>query len=275
MNPGDASNGPEAAPRLDAAGVSVRYGNGSAALFDVSLQVGRGERVALLGPNGAGKTTLLRAVSGLLRVHGGRVETGRLSLDGVALQALDAARRVRAGIAQVMEGRRIFADLTVRENLLAGAHTRSRRAPAGSRVEDTLDEVLAYFPVLRERLHSAAGYLSGGEQQMLAIGRALMARPTLLLLDEPSLGVAPKIVEQISGILARINERGVAMLIVEQNASVALALCHRAYILENGRVAAHGTSAQLAQDERVRDIYLGASAEGRRSFRRPAATGAA
>ncbi|HVR52665.1 MAG TPA: ABC transporter ATP-binding protein [Pseudorhodoferax sp.] len=252
---------------LQLRGLSVRYGSGSRALSAVDLDLAPGEIVAILGPNGAGKTTVLRAVSGLLQFHRGQVEAGAVLFDGRPLQGLDAMARVRAGIAQVMEGRRIFGEMSVAENLMAGAYTRARRGAEGRALHETLARVLDYFPILQDRLHGAAGYLSGGEQQMLAIGRALMAGPRLLLLDEPSLGVAPKVVAQISGILQRINASGVSVLLVEQNASVALDICHRAVVLENGQVAMHGTADALRSDPRMREIYLGMAGEGRRSVR--------
>jgi len=257
----------KAPPLLEVCDLSVRYGSGSRALTDVSYSLAAGEIVAILGPNGAGKTTVLRAVSGLLPVHHGQVESGSLRFDGHAMERLNAAGRVRQGLAQVMEGRRIFGEMTVAENLMAGAHTRPRVGARRAELKDTLDRVLDYFPILKQRLDAIAGYLSGGEQQMLAIGRALMAAPRLLLLDEPSLGVAPKIVAQISEILLRINQSGVSVLLVEQNASVALDLCHHALVLENGRVAVSGTAGVLQSDPRVREIYLGMSGQGRRSFR--------
>ena len=256
-----------ASPLLEVRDLSVRYGSGSRALTSVSLDLAAGEIVAILGPNGAGKTTVLRAISGLLQLHRGQVESGSMRFDGQAIARLDAAARVRLGLAQVMEGRRIFGEMTVAENLIAGAHTRRRTGAAGAELKDTLARVLDYFPILKERLNGTAGYLSGGEQQMLAIGRALMAAPRLLLLDEPSLGVAPKIVAQISEILRRINQSGVSVLLVEQNASVALNLCNHALVLENGQVAVTDTADALRNDPRVREIYLGMSGEGRRSFR--------
>lgn len=256
-----------AAPLLQVDRLAVQYGGGSRALDDVSLTVQAGEIVAILGPNGAGKTTILRAISGLLGFHAGRTVLGSVRIDGVPVDALDAAARVRLGVAQVMEGRRIFGELTVHDNLMAGGYTR----PAVHERMAHLEKVLDYFPILRERLRATAGYLSGGEQQMLAIARALMVSPRLLLLDEPSLGIAPKIVAQIAEILRRINAGGVSVLLIEQNAGVALDLADRALILETGRVAIEGTAEGLRVDPRVRDIYLGlVGAEGaqRRSFRR-------
>ena len=254
-------------PLLCLKDIAVRYGSGERALEGLSLEMARGEIVAVLGPNGAGKTTVLRAVSGLLQFHGGVVDRGSVEMDGRPITLLEAPSRVRLGIAQVMEGRRVFGGLTVAENLWSGAHTRPPGREGRERANAIFERVLGYFPILGERLRGTAGYLSGGEQQMLAIGRALMAQPRLLLLDEPSLGVAPKIVAQIGEILQRINADGVSMLLVEQNANVALALCHRAVVLERGRVAMQGAAQALKSDPRVREVYLGLAGDGRRSFR--------
>ena len=227
---------PSAAPprgeqMLAVRNVEVVYDDVVLTLRGMSLDVGKGEIVALLGANGAGKTTLLRAVTGLLPVHRGKITKGSVELEGARIDKLDAPQIVRRGIAQVMEGRRVFAELTVDENLRAGAFTRSSR----SEVKESYDRVYGLFPILTERRHATAGYLSGGEQQMLAIGRALMAAPRLLLLDEPSLGLAPKIVEQIRDIVVEVNRQGTSVLIVEQNAQMALAIANRGYVLETGR----------------------------------------
>src|SRR5918997_3051434 len=216
----DAATG---APEGDARMLAVRnlevvYDDVVLTLRGMSLDVGRGEIVALLGANGAGKTTLLRAVTGLLPVHRGKITKGSVELEGARIDRLDAPQIVSRGIAQVMEGRRVFAELTVDENLRAGAFTRSSR----SEVKEGYDRVYGLFPILTERRHATAGYLSGGEQQMLAIGRALMAAPRLLLLDEPSLGLAPKIVEQIAEVVTEINRQGTTGILVEQNAAMAL-----------------------------------------------------
>lgn len=251
-----------AQPMLAVRGVSVAYGS-VVALRDVSLEVVSGEVVALLGANGAGKTTLLRAVSGLLALHRGAITAGTIELDGHPLTKHDPAWAVRHGLAQVMEGRRIFAELTVDENLRSGAFTRTDRAATRERY----DHVLELFPVLAERRRVTAGFLSGGEQQMLAIGRALMAAPRLLLLDEPSLGLAPLIVEQIGEIIATVNREGVTVLLVEQNAAMALRLAHRGYVLETGRVVKHGSCGELLGDASIREFYLGVGEAGRRSFR--------
>jgi branched-chain amino acid transport system ATP-binding protein len=256
------------APEQDARMLAVRnvevvYDDVVLTLRGMSLDVGHGEIVALLGANGAGKTTLLRAVTGLLPVHRGKITKGSVELEGTRIDKLDAPRIVRRGIAQVMEGRRVFAELTVDENLRAGAFTRSSR----SEVKEGYDRVYGLFPILTERRHATAGYLSGGEQQMLAIGRALMAAPRLLLLDEPSLGLAPKIVEQIRDIVVEVNRQGTSVLIVEQNAQMALSIADRGYVLETGRVVKDGPAAALRDDDDIREFYLGMGESGRRSFR--------
>jgi branched-chain amino acid transport system ATP-binding protein len=230
--------------------VSTRYG--SIPMLDhVSLRVAAGEMLALLGPNGAGKTTALRAISGLLGLHGGLVTGGSIRFDGYPLPSA-AAACVRAGIAQVLEGRRIFQDLTIEENLVAGGFTVSRK-----RRRQTLEQIYELFPVLRERRRETAGYLSGGQQQMLAIGRALMPKPRLLLLDEPSLGLAPKMIDQIAATIVAINRLGTSIVLVEQNAALALAIAQQAVILEMGRVALQGSAADLRHDPKVRELYLG------------------
>jgi branched-chain amino acid transport system ATP-binding protein len=256
------------APEQDARMLAVRnvevvYDDVVLTLRGMSLDVGHGEIVALLGANGAGKTTLLRAVTGLLPVHRGKITKGSVELEGTRIDKLDAPKIVRRGIAQVMEGRRVFAELTVDENLRAGAFTRSSR----SEVKEGYDRVYGLFPILTERRHATAGYLSGGEQQMLAIGRALMAAPRLLLLDEPSLGLAPKIVEQIRDIVVEVNRQGTSVLIVEQNAQMALSIADRGYVLETGRVVKDGPAAALRDDDDIREFYLGMGESGRRSFR--------
>ncbi len=233
--------------------IAVTYHNTIVAVQGVSLEVPDRGVVALLGANGAGKTTILRAVTGLLRLHGGRVVRGSIVFDGERIDTLDATRIVRRGIAQVLEGRRLFAELTVDENLRAGALT----VPDSAAVRRAFDRVMDLFPVLRERRHSIAGYLSGGQQQMLAIGRGLMANPRLLLLDEPSLGLAPMLIQQISDIIAGISASGTAVLLVEQNARMALSLSTYGYVLETGRVVLAQPAADLLRDESVRTFYLG------------------
>ncbi len=243
---------------LEIADLKVNYGQ-IEALKGVSLRVESREIVAILGANGAGKTTLMRTISGLLSPRGGSVV-----FDGTDITRLGADRIVRLGIAQSPEGRRVFGTLSVMENLRLGAFTR----PAGE-VAGSLDFVLEMFPRLAERRNQLAGTMSGGEQQMLAIGRALVAEPRLMLLDEPSLGLAPRVVAEIFAIIARINrEKGTSILLVEQNAVMALGCAQYAYVLENGRVAAEGSGASLAADASIRELYLGVGADGAaRSFR--------
>jgi branched-chain amino acid transport system ATP-binding protein len=232
---------------LEVDGVAASYG-AFLALSDVTLSIGAGEIVALLGPNGAGKTTLIRCISGLLRPRAGTIRW-----EGASLAAEPAHRIVEHGIAVVPEGRRLFASMTVEEHLDLGAFAPHARAERARR----LDEVHAIFPVLRERRGQLVRALSGGQQQMVAIGRALMAAPRLLILDEPSLGLAPRVVESILGVLGEINRRGAAILLVEQNVHAALRLAHRAYILESGRVVGEGSGRALLDDPHVRRAYLG------------------
>lgn len=250
-----------APPLLEVRKLRVDYGQ-IAALHDVSVCVAQGAVVALLGANGAGKTTTLRSISGLLGFHNGRIAGGEIVFDGAPLVG-SAAGRVSRGIAQVMEGRRIFSELTIEDNLIAGAFTVSSKSKRSA----AYDRVFELFPLLAERRGDIAGYLSGGQQQILAIGRALMSGPRLLLLDEPSLGLAPLVVEQIGQAIGMINRAGTAVLLVEQNASVALGLSSEAVILETGRVALSGSSEQLKADPKVRDVYLGMSGHKRRSYR--------
>ena len=231
-------------------------------LRGVSLDVPERGIVALLGPNGAGKTTTLRAITGLLDIHEGEVTKGKIELEGRPLVGKTADAIVRMGVAQVMEGRRVFPELTVEENLLAGATTVPRE-----HARDDLEKFLGRFPILGDRRRQAAGYLSGGEQQMLAIARALMSRPRLLLLDEPSLGLAPRIVEEVGKLVREINEEGVSILLVEQNAGVALELADHAYVLETGRIVLDGTADALKEDADVQEFYLGMGGEERRSYR--------
>jgi branched-chain amino acid transport system ATP-binding protein len=238
------------APLLSVESLDVRYG-AIHALHGVSCEAHPGEIVTLIGSNGAGKSTLLRAISGLVRPSAGRV-----SFDGRDVTGLRPDLIAALGCSHVPEGRRIFANLSVLENLQMGAWT--RRAETAQ----SLEQVLALFPRLRERLTQAGGTLSGGEQQMLAIGRALMARPKLLLLDEPSLGLAPLVVKQIFAIVREINAQGTTVLLVEQNAHQALRVAKRAYVLETGALALSGDAAELARDPRVREAYLGDSARG-------------
>ena len=233
---------------LEVRGLDVLYGDVQA-LWDVSLAVEEGEVVTVIGANGAGKSTLLRAISGLLAPRKGSV-----LLDGEDVTALAPFRRVERGLVLIPEARQLWPAMTVMENLEMGAYARSARAARA----ETLEAVLAMFPVLARRARQKAGTLSGGEQQMCAIGRGLMAQPRLLLLDEPALGLAPLLVREVFATLRKINGRGVTLLLVEQNVKRALTLAGRAYVLESGRVKLHGPAAALARDERVRREYLGA-----------------
>ena len=234
-------------PLLSLERISSYYGD-ARALADISLEVGDGEIVAVVGSNGAGKTTMLRTISGLIHPR-----SGRICFQGEAVERMQAHHRIRLGIAHVPEGRRLFAQMTVRENLLMGAYG----APSWKERAALIDEVCALFPRLKERIGQLAGTLSGGERQMLATARALMARPRLLMLDEPSLGLAPKIVETILAIIRDVNRRGVAVLLVEQNAQLALKAAARAYLLEGGAVVKSGITAEFLADESVRQSYLG------------------
>ena len=251
-------------PLLRLNNVEVIYDRVILVLKGLSLDVPRGKIVALLGSNGAGKSTTLKAISGLLKSEDGEVTDGTIELEGRPIQNRDPAEIVRRGVFQVMEGRRVFEHLTVEENLRAGAHTRGR-----SGFQDDLDMVYHYFPRLRERRTGTAGYLSGGEQQMLAIGRALMARPRLVMLDEPSLGLGPMLVQEIFGIIGRINrEAGTTILLVEQNARLAMSAASYVYLMENGRIVLEGTSDKLRDNEDVKEFYLGLTELGqRKSYR--------
>jgi branched-chain amino acid transport system ATP-binding protein len=245
--------------------IEVIYNHVILVLKGVSLEVPEGGIVALLGGNGAGKTTTLKAISNLLRAERGEVTKGSIAFGGERIDALDAAAVVKRGLIQVMEGRHCFAHLTVEENLLTGAYTRS---DGRTRVADDLDKVYGYFPRLKIRRHAIAGYTSGGEQQMTAIGRALMSRPKMILLDEPSLGLAPQLVEEIFAIVGRLNkEQSVGFLVAEQNTNIALRYAGYGYILENGRVVMDGAAAALRANEDVKEFYLGLSATGRKSYR--------
>jgi branched-chain amino acid transport system ATP-binding protein len=250
---------------LEVNNLEVVYNKAVQVLRGLSLAVPRGRIVALLGSNGAGKSTTLKAISNLLPLENGEMTAGSIRFDGGDIAGLQPHQLVRSGLFHVMEGRHVFEDLSVEENLVAATYaTTGRSAPATS-----FDLVYEYFPRLFDRRKGLAGYLSGGEQQMLAIGRALIARPRLMLLDEPSLGLAPMLVESIFGIIARINaEQGVSMLLVEQNASVALAVAHAGYIMETGKVVIDGDAETLAADPDVREFYLGVGGSGEsRGFR--------
>lgn len=242
--------------------LEVVYDDVMLVLRGVSLKVPEGRIVAMLGANGAGKSTLLRAMSGLLDVHEGEVTRGSVSLDGSPIHHLGPSKIAQRGIKQVLEGRRIFAELTVEENLRVGAHVAVRN------LKTNLARAYDLFPVLADRRKSTAGYLSGGEQQMLAMGRALMSEPRYLLLDEPSLGLAPLVVQQIRDVITQINEQGTTVLLVEQNAAMALSIAEHGYVLENGKVVMDKPAAALLADDDVREFYLGLGAEGTaKSFR--------
>lgn len=249
---------------LELNNVEVLYDDVILVLRGLSLRVEKGSIAALLGSNGAGKTTTLKAISGLLDLEDGEVTDGTICFDGEEIQGFPADRIVRKGLFQVVEGRRVFEHLTVHENLIAGAYTRRDRA----NVPADIDAVFDYFPRLSERQKQHAGYLSGGEQQMLALGRALMACPRMLLLDEPSLGLAPLLVRDIFEIIQRINaEQGTTILLVEQNARLALSIADYGYVMENGRVVLEGGADELSGNEDVREFYLGLGEVGRRSYR--------
>ena len=245
--------------------IEVIYDHVILVLKGVSLSVEQGRIVALLGANGAGKTTTLKAISNLLRAERGEVTKGAIEFDGRRVDRLTPNQLVRLGVCQVMEGRHCFQHLTVEENLLTGAFT---RGVSRAEIKRDLDLVYGYFPRLQERRGSLAGYTSGGEQQMTAVGRALMARPKMILLDEPSMGLAPQIVEEIFEIVKDLNQKeGVSFLLAEQNTMVALRYADYGYILENGRVVMDGAAASLRENEDVKEFYLGLSSAGRKSFR--------
>jgi branched-chain amino acid transport system ATP-binding protein len=244
--------------------IEVVYSHVILVLKGVSLKVKKGGITALLGGNGAGKSTTLKSISNLLASERGEVTKGSVTYSNEYIHDLDPAQLVKKGVIQVMEGRHCFEHLTVEENLLTGAYTRSNN----KEVKEDLERVYNYFPRLRDRRTSLAGYTSGGEQQMIAIGRALMAHPTMILLDEPSMGLAPQLVKQIFEIVAEINRKeGVTILLAEQNTNIALQYAEYAYILENGRVVMEGTAESMRDNEDVKEFYLGISGEGRQSFK--------
>jgi branched-chain amino acid transport system ATP-binding protein len=254
-----------AASLLSVNNIEVIYDHVILVLKGVSLAVPDGEVVALLGANGAGKTTTLKAISNLLRTERGEVTKGTIEYRGERVEKMSPNDLVRRGVVQVMEGRHCFGHLTVEENLLTGAYTRSD-GRAG--IAASLDLVYSYFPRLAERREALAGYVSGGEQQMTAIGRALMAQPSLILLDEPSMGLAPQLVEEIFEIVRRLNENEkVSFLLAEQNTSMALRYARHGYVLENGRVVLDGDAASLRNNADIKEFYLGLGAAGRRSYR--------
>ncbi len=244
--------------------IEVVYSHVILVLKGVSLNVKKGGITALLGGNGAGKSTTLKSISNLLASERGEVTKGSVTFGNEQIHDLDPSQLVKKGVIQVMEGRHCFEHLTVEENLLTGAYTRTNN----KEVKNDLERVYEYFPRLRDRRTSLAGYTSGGEQQMIAIGRALMAHPTMILLDEPSMGLAPQLVKQIFEIVAEINRKeGVTILLAEQNTNMALQYAEYAYILENGRVVMEGTAESMRDNEDVKEFYLGISGEGRQSFK--------
>jgi len=260
-----AAERPADAPLLEVNNIEVIYDHVILVLKGVSLAVPERGVVALLGANGAGKSTTLKAISNLLGAERGDVTKGSITYQGENVHALNPAELVKRGVIQVMEGRHCFEHLTIEENLLTGAYTRGDGKAA---IQASLDKVYHYFPRLRERRGSQAGYTSGGEQQMCAIGRALMANPTMILLDEPSMGLAPQLVEEIFEIVHSLNEKErVSFLLAEQNTSVALRYASYGYILENGRVVMDGDAKQLSENEDVKEFYLGLSSEGKKSFK--------
>ncbi len=262
---GAATAAPTPGAILELNNVEVIYNEVILVLRGFSLSVREGQIVALLGSNGAGKTTTLKAISGLLPSEDGEISDGDIEFDGEAIKDLDPAKVVRLGISMVMEGRRVFEHLTVAENLVAGAYSRW----GDGRVDSDMEMVYSYFPPLAERTNQVAGYLSGGEQQMLAMGRALMQRPRLLMLDEPSLGLAPLLVAEIFSIVQRLNrELGTTVLLVEQNARRALEIADHGYIMENGRIVLEGPARDLAENPDVQEFYLGIGESGeRKSYR--------
>ena len=250
---------------LEVNNIEVIYNHVILVLKGVSLSVPKGGITALLGGNGAGKTTTLKAISNLLHSERGEVTKGSIVYNSEVVQHLNPADLVKRGVIQVMEGRHCFEHLTVEENLLTGAYT--RRDGRGA-VDADLEKVYSYFPRLKERRRSQAGYTSGGEQQLTAIGRALMSKPEMILLDEPSMGLAPQLVEEIFAIVKNLNEKeGVSFLLAEQNTNVALRFAHTGYILENGHIVMEGKAAELRENPDVKEFYLGVSDAGRKSFR--------
>lgn len=250
---------------LEVNNVEVIYNHVILVLKGVSLSVPKGGITALLGGNGAGKTTTLKAISNLLRSERGEVTKGSIHYRGEPVQDMDPETLVKKGVIQVMEGRHCFEHLTIEENLLTGSYTRKDGAAA---IAQDLDKVYTYFPRLKERRKSQAGYTSGGEQQMCALGRALMSKPETILLDEPSMGLAPQLVEEIFQIVQSLNEKeGVSFLLAEQNTNVALRFAHYGYILESGRIVMDGPAAELRENPDVKEFYLGMSEEGRKSYR--------
>ena len=241
--------------------IEVIYSNVILVLKGVSLSVAKGDIVALLGANGAGKTTALKAMSGLLRTELGEVTDGSIEFEGIRIDRKDPEEIVRMGVVQVMEGRPLFEQLTVEENVRVGAYSRSDTAG----IRSDMEEVYHYFPILARMKHRVSGYLSGGERQMLVMGRGLMAKPKLMLLDEPSLGLSPALVKEIFKIIQQINkEQNTSILVVEQNAFIALSISDHAYVMENGRIVLDGPSSKLKENEDIKEFYLGLSQVGKR-----------
>ncbi len=261
----DAGVQSDAGTLLSVNNIEVIYNHVILVLKGVSLEVPTGQIVAILGANGAGKTTTLKAISNLLHAERGEVTKGSIVYDGEKVEASSPNDLVKRGVIQVMEGRHCFEHLTIEENLLTGAYTRS---DGNAAINESLEKVYSYFPRLKERRTSQAGYTSGGEQQMCAIGRALMSNPKMILLDEPSMGLAPQLVEEIFEIVDDLNKKeGVSILLAEQNTNIALRYADYGYILENGRVVMDGPAANLRENEDVKEFYLGLSTSGRKNFR--------
>ena len=243
--------------------IEVVYNEVVLVIKGLSLEVNEGEIVSLLGANGAGKSTTLKSISGLLKTEDGEITKGSILFDGYDISRTNPSEIVKKGIFQVMEGRRCIADMTIEENLRLGAHTRTDR----KMIKNDIEEVMNFFPRLRER-KGLSGYLSGGEQQMLAIGRALMAKPKIILMDEPSMGLSPMLVQEVFDIIRKLNkELGITILLVEQNAKLALNLSSRSYIMENGKIVMEGNSEDLIENEDVKEFYLGGGNDNRKSFK--------
>ena len=250
---------------LEINSIEVMYDSVISALHDVSLNVPKGKIVALLGGNGAGKSTTLKAISTMLAAERGKVTNGSIIYDGTEVKNQSPYEMVALGMVQVLEGRRCFGHLTVEENIIAGAYSRKL---SKSQIKDELEKIYGYFNRLRDRRKSQAGFTSGGEQQMIAVARAMMAKPKMLLLDEPSMGLAPQLVAEIFNIVRELNQKeGVSILLAEQNTNVALRNADYGYIIETGHVMLHGTAEELLNDEKVKELYLGISKEGRKNFR--------
>ena len=250
---------------LEINSIEVMYDSVISALHDVSLNVPKGKIVALLGGNGAGKSTTLKAISTMLAAERGKVTKGSINYDGTEVKNQSPYEMVALGMVQVLEGRRCFGHLTVEENIISGAYSRKL---SKSQIKDELEKIYGYFNRLRDRRKSQAGFTSGGEQQMIAVARAMMAKPKMLLLDEPSMGLAPQLVAEIFNIVRELNQKeGVSILLAEQNTNVALRNADYGYIIETGHVMLHGTADELLKDEKVKELYLGISKEGRRNFR--------